>query len=158
MMKLSKSAAALVAVVTVGFLIAILGLVGWTAARADEPVGRVGHILQETKNKGLHGTALSPADVYGEEWTAAAFVCPGVSGDELREAFGLNPDELDLVDGKVPEDTNYLVALDDDLNTFPEKLDRSEVDLCSQQAPPVINGFSLLPFMQNQDGTWVLAS
>lgn len=158
MMKLSKGAAALVAVITVGFLIAILALVGWAAARADEPVGRVGRILEKTKNSGLHGTALAPADVYGEEWTAAAFVCPGVTSDELQEVFGLNPDELDLVDNKVPEDTNYLIALDEDLNSFPEKLDRSEVDLCAQPVQSVINGFALLPFMQNHDGTWVLAS
>lgn len=134
----------------------VLPMVRTAGAETKEP-STVAQSLN-TFPKHLDFAMFIPQDVYGQEWGAAAAVCPGATEEQLKQA-GVETGNLniDFADGAVPEDVNYILLGSQNGEFKAEKLSRAKVDLCdgflqqlkspeaaSQNIPP------LLPFQQGQ--------
>lgn len=122
--------------------------------RAASPIeGTMASTLEEMPN--LDMVAVAPADVYGDNYKGALFVCPGMTEEMLAELHAPEG-SFDFVDGKIPEGINYIVPVDAAGNMYVERADRKDIDVCStQQIQGGVDAFSMVPFARNGAG-WVL--
>ena len=112
------------------------------------------------------------ADVYGEEYPAIGFICPGMREDKVKEAQ-IDTENITFEDGAVPEGKSYAVAISQSAKPFIEELDPEKVEVCEmidmqikameQQGQsldggvPMIQGTQPLGF-QREDGTWKMVA
>lgn len=133
----------------------VLPMVRTPEAESKEP-STVAESLS-TYPKHLDYATFLSHDVYGEEWTAFAAVCPGTTEEQLQksgvETDGLN---IDFVDGAVPDDVNYILRGSVNNEIKAEKLPRAKVDMCDlllkQQKSPEAADQDMPPFVPFQQG------
>ena len=148
-------------VVIGGFAVFLAALIVLPMVRTADAETKEPSTVAQSLNtfpKHLDFAMFIPQDVYGQEWGAAAAVCPGATEEQLKQA-GVETGNLniDFADGAVPEDVNYILLGSQNGEFKAEKLSRAKVDLCdgflqqlkspeaaSQNIPP------LLPFQQGQ--------
>ncbi|KAA8721929.1 hypothetical protein [Corynebacterium phocae] len=144
-------------VVIVAFALALAGMVAVASGRAANPVnGSLLAKLETISTQNLRATAISPADVYGDEWSTAFIVCPGVEADDISQALSINAADLGI-EGTVEDNDNYLLVRKDAGQTYAEHFDRHELDLCSGQPVPSFDSRQMIPLLKTEDGGWVLA-
>ncbi|OFP63339.1 hypothetical protein HMPREF2978_11110 [Corynebacterium sp. HMSC074C01] len=162
---MSKIGQFITTVVIGGFAIVLGLLIALSMTRSpEEPSSTLGEAL-DTYPKNLSFSALLVPDVYGQDWIAGLVVCPGATEQQLGEG-GVDVAGIDFVDGKVAEDENYFVTVSVNQEYQVEKLNRSQVDLCSgvleqvemakaqgQDAPPLrgIQPGEPLQFLRGDD-------
>lgn len=157
-MKMSKTMTAVVAIVAAGWLVIMMAMVAMAATRdADKVQGSLSSTLEEISAAGLTGTAISPFDVYGEDWVAVGFVCPGFTDEMIEKEMNLDP-SLFGTEGEVPEDENYIVVRDQGGAAHVEKFSRDELDLCASPMPGYFDSRMMIPMVKTEQGNWVLAS
>ncbi|MDO5454935.1 MAG: hypothetical protein Q4F37_08090 [Corynebacterium sp.] len=110
--------------------------------------------VAEVEDLNLTATAVAPADVYGEEFAFAAFICPGMTEQDISEFYGVDASALEL-DGAVPQDLNYLMLVRQDGTTEYDAIARDAIDLCTAQTYPVPAN-ALVPLAQTEQGGWQL--
>ncbi len=144
-------------VVIGGFAVIVIAMIFLASNRGPVQVqNSMTHVLDSLNKQGITATALSPADVYGEDWQSAYIACPGIKGEEIAAQLSNSADEIGLPT-EVGEDENYLVVVNGAGEGHAEKFGRGKVDLCTQ---PIggFNAYQLLPLIQDAEGVWTLAA
>lgn len=129
---MNKSLKSLAALVVVLFLVALAGLVTFTAVRGEErtPVtGGLERVISAAEDANLGVTAMMIADVYGQEYIAGLPVCPGTETQQLQDALGLG--SVEGLPRVVEEDRNYLLLVDMQGNGYADGADIDRVNLCA---------------------------
>ncbi|QGU03804.1 hypothetical protein [Corynebacterium comes] len=158
-MRLSTTGRYIVAIVIVAW-IAVLALLISMRPMASETrfdtAGSLEQAVAAADAQGLNIVGLSPQDLYGEEWIAAAVVCPFTSAEGIATNFEADASELELGSGGVPEDTNYLLLRSADGGQAFDRIERSDVDLCSVQLGGYFDSRVMLPLGKTTEGGWAL--
>ena len=145
-------------VVIGAFAVALVAMVVLSSGRAANPVkGSFATALAAIKEQNLQATALSPADVYGDDWVGATVVCPGATAEEVASLLQVNPEGLHMEE-TVPDNKNYLVVVNVEGDAYAEGMDRADVDLCSVQILPAFDAKLMVPLIQNEQGAWMLSA
>lgn len=157
-MRLSKSSLGIIGAILVAWVVVLAGMIANTGVAqsrfdASGSLESTVHVLGE---EGLKVTAISPADVYGEEWVAGAFICPGETEQSISQKFEADAAELNLGAAGVPEDSNYLLLRNAEGEAVFDAMARSEIDLCSVPLQGYFDTLSMLPLAQSPEGGWVL--
>ncbi|GAB3942328.1 hypothetical protein [Corynebacterium tapiri] len=157
---MTKSLKILAGIIIAGFLVAILGLVALAQrapVQAALPTGGIERAVAAADDAHLHLTAVSPMDAYGEEFVAAAAVCPRATPESVVEQLGL-PSAPEGLPDKVDQDSNYILLIREDGTSAADHISRDRVDLCSGPQVPPFNAVQMLPLAKTEDGGWVLAA
>lgn len=157
-MDLPKYGREIIAVIVALFFLAMVAMVASNMVREDNPVkGSLAHTLEDVEGIGLAGTAVAPFDVYGEDWIAAAIVCPGQTYEQVAQAYEVDPSVFHNATGEIPESTNYMMVRQPDGTAHVEKLNRYEIDLCTVPVQGYFEPHMMLPLVKDQQGVWTLA-
>mgnify|MGYP006971578781 FL=1 len=167
---MTKFARNLTAAIIAIFIVVMMVLLASSTLREDNPLeGNLSSTLSKTP-KNLEAMSLIPSDVYGKDYAAIGFICPGMKEDKVKEAQ-IDTKDITFEDGKVPEGKSYAVAISQSTEPFIEELDPEKVEVCEmintqikameQQGQsldggvPMVQGAQPLAF-QRKDGTWKL--
>ncbi|AGF71598.1 hypothetical protein [Corynebacterium halotolerans] len=158
-MRLSKKSLWIVVAILVVWVIVLGGLVaraGMTESRF-ETSGGLERTLGAFDEQGLTISAISPADVYGEEWSAGAIICPSETEETIRQNFDVDASELEIGALGIPEDTNYLMLRNADGEAVFDGMDRSVMDLCTVPLQGYFDTRLMMPVAKTEAGGWGLA-
>ena len=154
------------------FIIVMMVLVAGATLRDEDSLeGNLSTTLQHAP-RNLEVMSLIPSDVYGADYNAFGFICPGMQEEKVKEAQ-IDTKDITFEDGKVPEGKSYAVAISQSTEPFIEELDPEKVEVCEmintqikameQQGQsldggvPMIQGTQPLGF-QREDGTWKMVA
>lgn len=157
---MSKSLKALAGAIVVLFLLAILGLVALSSqapAESRAVAGGFERAVSAADEADLTITAVSPMDVYGEDFIAAMPVCPGATPEDVTGLLGLNgaPEGMEE---EVPEGTNYLVLIRMDGTAAADAIPQESIDLCAGGQLPPFNAAQMLPLIKDPStDAWTIA-
>lgn len=157
---MSKSLKTLAGVIIVLFLLAVAGLIflaGRAPAQAHFATGGIERATAAADEAGMRLTAVSPMDVYGEEFVAAVPVCPGTTPKLVMDTYGL-PETPEGLPSQVDLESNYLVLVRNDGTSAADHIARASVDFCAAGQVPPFNAAQMLPLMKTPAGGWVIAS
>lgn len=162
-MRLSKNALGVVVGIVVVWALAIAGMVlaGSTTNQKDPgfpTAGALSRTVSALDRQGLTITAVSLADIYGEDYIAGAFLCDGVDAESFGEAYEVDTAGLELVDGRVPAGTSYLMLRSAEGAAVFDQVDRADVDLCATPLEGYFSTFSMLPLVKVGEDSWALAA
>ena len=169
---MTKFARNLTAAIIAIFIVVMMVLLAASTLREDNPLeGNLSSTLSKAPNN-LDVMSLIPSDVYGKDYAAIGFICPGMKEDKVEEAQ-IDTKNISFEDGKVPEGKSYAVAISQSAKPFIEELDPEKVEVCEmidmqvkameQQGQsldggvPMIQGTQPLGF-QREDGTWKMVA
>ncbi len=158
-MQLTQTSRNIVIAVIAGF-IAVIGLiVALTSVRPEPAVqGSITSTLEKVEDAGLNATALSPSDVYGEQWVAAGIICPGMDDSLVKQQFQVEPQLVGLREGQtVEEHKNMLILRDQQGGAHVEEFSRYDVDLCTAPVQGYFNTQMLMPLIKTEIDNWALA-
>lgn len=159
-MRLSTTARLLIAIVIVawiGILALLIGSrMGTGAETRFSTSGALEQAVAAAEGNGQTITGVVPQDVYGEEWIAAAVVCPFETEQGIAQRYDVDASELNLGSGGVPEDTNYLLLRSADGGHAFDRMDRADVDLCTVPLGQYIDSRAMLPLGEMEHGGWAL--
>ncbi len=145
-----------IAIMVVGA--ALMVLASYLNNRPTETEDKFDQIIQTVDAAGLTVVGISPVDLYGEEYTIAAIVCPGETPNSFAMEYGLNPDAMPLPEEGVPSNQSYLLLGTEDRTFRAAIFDRNEIDLCSGGEPQPFSTRQMIPLVKDIDGVWKLAS
>lgn len=150
-----KNGGAIIGTVVALFCLALTTMVGAAALAKDDsaPKESFAGTLHKIDNQGLSTTGISPADLFGEEWVAGTFVCPGVNEQQLA-ANGLNPAEFNLVEGEIDKHDNYLLLVQESGEYHVEKMSIHNVNLCTIPLQGPFNTQAIIHLEKDDEGTW----
>ncbi len=158
-MQLSKKVVGIVVAILVLWVAALAGLIV-NAAMASSDFDRAGaleYTVEGFDEQGLTISAVSPADIYGEEWIAGAIVCPRQTAEDVAATFEIDSADLEeMGDGEIPDDTNYLLLRDMDGKVALDRIDRANVDLCQYPLQGYFDTRSMMPVGKTEAGGWAL--
>lgn len=159
-MRLSKKVLGFVVAILVVWVVVLAGLV-YNAASSDARFDRAGaleHTVEVLDEQGLTISAISPADVYGEEWIAGAILCSRQTAAGIAETFDdVEQGQLgELGDGEIPDDTNYLMLRSADGDLALDPIDRAVLDLCQVPLQGYFDTRSMMPVAKTETGAWAL--
>ena len=169
---MTKFARNLTAVIIAIFIVVMMVLLASSTLREDNHLeGNLSSTLAKAPNN-LEVMTVMPTDVYGEEYPAIGFICPGMREDKVKEAQ-IDTENITFEDGAVPEGKSYAVDISQSAKPFIEELDPKKVEVCEmidmqvkameQQGQsldggvPMIQGTQPLGF-QREDGTWKMVA
>lgn len=158
-MKLNAISQAIVAAGVVGMLLLVIGMIysAHTNTELADQEGSFEKTVEVLDGAGLRVSAVRLVDVYGDNYVAAAVVCPGETRESVAAKFNIDASKLHLPTKPVPEQYNYLLLSDNTEDFRVERLDRSLVDLCTQKEQS-FRADSLLPLQKAKNGAWNLVS
>ncbi|MDY5840402.1 MAG: hypothetical protein SPJ78_06775 [Corynebacterium camporealensis] len=168
---MTKAARNFVALVIAAFAVVMMVLVASSMMREDNNLeGNLSNTLESAPGN-LDNMILVPMDVYGPDYQAIGFVCPGTTEEDLS-ASALNPEEFSLENGAVPEGDSYAIAFGPTTGSlYVEELNPNEVEVCEmiglqmqfmeQQGQdttgvPMLQGNQPLTFQRGEHNTWKL--
>lgn len=158
-MSLSSTAKYLIAIVLVAWIGVLALLIGMRPTGAETRFDTAGALEQAVAKVSASGpgiVGLVPQDLYGEEWIAAAIVCPFATEEGIARNFDVDASELKLGGAGVPEDTNYLLLRSADGGHAFDRIDRADIDLCTVPLGQYIDARAMLPLGKTEDGGWAL--
>lgn len=157
-MRLSNMGRGIVAGGSGAMVLAMAGLIinAESPERSFAAAGSLERTVTALDEQGLNVAALSAADVYGLEWIAGAFVCPGETEESIAQQYQVDTAELNLDGEPVPEDTNYLMLLNAEESVAFDEIDRADIDFCAQPLPGLFDTRGLMPMFKADDGQWML--
>lgn len=157
-MRLSKIGQGIVAAVVVVWLAAM----GFLIANAESPddsfadSNALEGAVTAIDEQGLKVTAISPADVYGEQYVAGALICPGATEESIGQDYQVDAAPLELGGNEVPEDTSYLLLRDTEGTASFDKIPRDSIDFCSVPLAGYFDTRSLMPLAKTEAEGWAL--
>lgn len=156
-MSLSSTAKYLIAIVLVAW-IGVLALLISLRPMAETRFSTAGTLEQAVASvaSGQGIVGLVPQDLYGEEWSAAAIVCPYATEEGIARNLDVDASELELGGAGVPEDTNYLLLRSADGGHAFDRIDRADIDLCTVPLGQYIDSRAMLPLGKTEQGGWAL--
>ncbi|AJE32283.1 MAG: hypothetical protein GX859_02880 [Corynebacterium humireducens] len=156
-MSLSSTAKYLIAIVLVAW-IGVLALLISLRPMAETRFSTAGALEQAVASvaSGQGIVGLVPQDLYGEEWIAAAIVCPYATEEGIARNLDVDASELELGGAGVPEDTNYLLLRSADGGHAFDRIDRADIDLCTVPLGQYIDSRAMLPLGKTEQGGWAL--
>lgn len=156
-MSLSSTAKYLIAIVLVAW-IGVLALLISLRPMAETRFSTAGTLEQAVASvaSGQGIVGLVPQDLYGEEWIAAAIVCPYATEEGIARNLDVDASELELGGAGVPEDTNYLLLRSADGGHAFDRIDRADIDLCTVPLGQYIDSRAMLPLGKTEQGGWAL--
>lgn len=135
-------------------LMAIVVAASGTSAGALEKRDKLDSTLSAMSAQELNVGAVSLMDMYGEEYIAAAILCPGMNSGQVAQMYGIDEDQLGF-GGDIDVDDNYLMLAREDGSVSTRHFDRSKLDLCiGNTAGQTFSTASLLAVVKTQDGGW----
>ena len=136
-----KNGGAIIGTIVALFCLVLATMVGAAAIAQDDsaPKASFAGTVHKVDQQGLSTTGISPADLFGEEWVAGTFVCPGVTEQEIL-ANGLNPADFNLVQ----ETGEYHV----------EKMSIHNVNLCTIPLQGPFQTQAIIHLEKDEEGTW----
>jgi hypothetical protein len=154
---LSSTAKYLIAIVLVAW-IGVLALLISLRPMAETRFSTAGALEQAVASvaSGQGIVGLVPQDLYGEEWIAAAIVCPYATEEGIARNLDVDASELELGGAGVPEDTNYLLLRSADGGHAFDRIDRADIDLCTVPLGQYIDSRAMLPLGKTEQGGWAL--
>jgi len=154
---LSSTAKYLIAIVLVAW-IGVLALLISLRPMAETRFSTAGTLEQAVASvaSGQGIVGLVPQDLYGEEWIAAAIVCPYATEEGIARNLDVDASELELDGAGVPEDTNYLLLRSADGGHAFDRIDRADIDLCTVPLGQYIDSRAMLPLGKTEQGGWAL--
>jgi len=154
---LSSTAKYLIAIVLVAW-IGVLALLISLRPMAETRFSTAGALEQAVASvaSGQGIVGLVPQDLYGEEWIAAAIVCPYATEEGIARNLDVDASELELDGAGVPEDTNYLLLRSADGGHAFDRIDRADIDLCTVPLGQYIDSRAMLPLGKTEQGGWAL--
>ncbi|MDO5512833.1 hypothetical protein [Corynebacterium sp.] len=159
-MRLSTTGRYLIAIAIVAWIGVLALLIGMRAGTgAETRFATSGALERGVASAEANGQAIAglvPQDLYGEEWVAVAVICPFESEEGISRHYDVDASELNLGSSGVPEDTNYLLLRSADGGHAFDRIDRSDIDLCSVQLGQYIDARAMLPLGANEHGGWEL--
>lgn len=158
-MRLSKAGLGIVAAVVVAWIAVLALIIALRPTGTEtrfEAAGALEQAVAGMDEDGLNVVGLSPGDIYGEEWIAAAVVCPFATEQGIAQTYEADASELNLGTEGVPEDTNYLLLRDSEGGQAFDRIDRSEIDLCTVPLQGYFDSRVMLPLGKTQEGGWAL--
>ena len=156
-MSLSSTAKYLIAIVLVAW-IGVLALLISLRPMAETRFSTAGTLEQAVASvaSGQGIVGLVPQGLYGEEWIAAAIVCPYATEEGIARNLDVDASELELGGAGVPEDTNYLLLRSADGGHAFDRIDRADIDLCTVPLGQYIDSRAMLPLGKTEQGGWAL--
>lgn len=158
-MSLSSTAKYLIAIVLVAWIGVLALLIGLRPTGAETRFSTAGALEQAVASAADNNqqiVGLVPQDLYGEEWIAAAIVCPFATEDGIARNLDVDASELELDGAGVPEDTNYLLLRSADGGHAFDRIDRADIDLCTVPLGQYIDARAMLPLGKTEQGGWAL--
>lgn len=159
-MRLSSTGRYLIAIVLVAWIGVLALLIGMRTTSGAETrfdtAGALEQAVGAVDAQGLNIVGLSPQDLYGEEWIAAAVICPFATTEGITQNLDVDATELELGSGGVPEDTNYLLLRSADGGQAFDRIARADIDLCSVPLGGYFDSRVMLPLGKTTEGGWVL--
>lgn len=156
-MHLSKLGRVIATVVVALFALGLIGLVVSAANRDDSGyVGSLENKLKHMDEENLRATAIAPVDVYGDDWPLAGIICPGTPTDDVEKMYEVDAKKLGIKGESVPADENFVLLLNQDGETKVDHIKTDKVNMCSAGSPGPMDARTLIPFMKDQHGTWVI--
>ncbi len=164
-MTLSKKAQGIVAAIVALWLIAIAGLVAATSMTqagdnsTASTAGSLERNIAGIEGMGLNHAALQVADVYGEEYIAAAIICSGQTTAEITQNIGIGETDLEplnLGEEGVPSGASYIALMTEAGQFDYDKIDSSKLELCLTPLTGVFDTRSMLPLSKVEPGLWAL--
>lgn len=156
-MKLNSTARYIIAIIAILWIILLAIMIAMSSQRPGETVsGGLEKATAAFDDADLTVSMVRAGDVYGEEFGVALIVCPGMTEDELSQGLGLDVSEsMGLDGGAVPEDTNYVLLINQDGTTEADAMARDRVDLCTMPTNAIYPDM-LIPLATTADGGWQL--
>ncbi|GAB3707241.1 hypothetical protein [Corynebacterium nasicanis] len=159
-MRLSTTGRYLIAIILVAW-IAVLALLlslraGTGAETRFDTAGALERGVAHAADNHQSIVGLVPQDLYGEEWVAAAVICPFESEQGIAQKYEADASELELGSNGVPEDTNYLLLRSADGGQAFDRIDRADIDLCTVPLGQYIDARAMLPLGATGQGGWAL--
>ena len=150
-----KNGGAIIGTIVALFCLVLATMVGAAAIAQDDsaPKESCAGTLHKVDQQGLSTTGISPADLFGEEWVAGTFVCPGVTEQELL-ASGLNPADFNLVNEEIDKHDNYLLLAKETGEYHVEKMSIHNVNLCTIPLQGPFQTQAIIHLEQDEEGTW----
>ncbi|RNE48843.1 hypothetical protein C5L39_05960 [Corynebacterium alimapuense] len=145
-----------VLVVWVVVLAVIVGARSTAAETQFSSAGALERSVAAVEEEGMGVVGVSPADIYGEEWIAAAIVCPFNTEEDIARDFEADASELNLGAEGVPEDINYLLLRSADGGQAFDRINRSEIDLCTVSLGGYFDARVMMPLSATEEGGWEL--
>lgn len=164
-MTLSSKAKGLVAAIIVIWLIVIAGLtVSAALTRSGDnstapEAGALELSVAGVEGLGLNVTAVALADIYGEEYPAAAILCGGETAESIAANYGIDETELAPLelDGQgIPTGVSYIALMKADGSVDFDKIDSAKVELCLQPLTGLFDTRSMIPLAKVEPGLWAL--
>ena len=116
---MTKFARNLTAVIIAIFIVVMMVLLASSTLREENHLeGNLSSTLAKAPNN-LEVMTVMPTDVYGEEYPAIGFICPGMREDKVKEAQ-IDTENITFEDGAVPEGKSYAVAISQSAKPFIE--------------------------------------
>ncbi|QGU06488.1 hypothetical protein COCCU_02670 [Corynebacterium occultum] len=158
-MRLSKISQGIIAAVIVIWIICLAALVINAAGKNDVDFPAKGALERNVTaldEQGLQLSALSMADIYGEEYVAGSFICPGATTESINQSLEVDAGELNLGAEGVPAGSSYLLLRTADGAAHFDEVDIDTVDFCSQPLEGYFNTYDLMPLGKYAEGGWAL--
>lgn len=158
-MRLSTTGRYIIAIVIVAWIAVLALLIAMRPMASETRFDTAGSLEQAVgaaDTQGLNIVGLSPQDLYGEEWIAAAVVCPYSTTEGIAANFEADASELNLGADGVPEDTNYLLLRSGDGGQAFDRIDRADIDLCTVPLGGYFDTRVMLPLGKTTEGGWAL--
>ncbi len=147
-------------VVIGGFAVVVIAMIAVSGMRGPVSVqNSLLAALDNIEHSGLSATAIAPADLYGDDWVAAAIVCPGQSAKDVDAMFGADITGLDeQLKSPVDAEHNYLVVANNKQEAYAEKLPIAKVNLCAAPVGGAFQSTMMIPLIQDPQGGWTLVA
>ena len=158
-MSLSTTGRYLIAIVLVawiGVLALLIGLRPTGAETRFTTAGALEQAVAAAADNSQEIVGLVPQDLYGDEWIAAAIVCPYATEEGIAQTLDAEASELELDASGVPEDSNYLLLRSADGGQAFDRIDRADIDLCTVPLGQYIDARAMLPLGKTEQGGWAL--
>ena len=158
-MRLSTTGRYIVAIAIVAWIAVLVLLISMRPTGSEtrfDTAGSLEQAIAAADTQGLNIVGLSPQDLYGDEWIAAAVVCPYSTTQGIATNFEADAAELELDAAGVPEDTNYLLLRSADGGQAFDRIAREDVDLCTVPLGGYFDSRVMLPLGKTAEGGWTL--
>lgn len=158
-MRLSKISQGIIAGVVVIWIAVVAVLIAGAAGNTDSSFpgkGALERNVAALEEQGLSVSAISMADIYGEEYIAGAIICSGETAETITENYDVDAAELELGAEGVPAGSSYLLLRTIDGTPVFDEIDSNKVDLCSQPLAGYFDTRAMMPLGQIESGSWSL--
>ncbi|MGP6173907.1 hypothetical protein [Corynebacterium sp. A21] len=158
-MRLSKISQGIIAGVVVIWVAVVAVMVAGAAGSTDSSFpgkGALERNVAALETQGLSVSAISMADIYGEEYIAGAIICAGETPETIAANYDVDVAGLELGAEGVPAGSSYLLLRTMDGTPVFDEIDSSKVDLCSQPLAGYFDTQALMPLGQIESGSWGL--